>query len=564
MRQTFRHLRGQVPARGSTSRIAQHNKTVPGILANLDVKRNPLGSARITRMTGKELALGHPPQTFVGQIVLATAAASVLLLVTSLSAGSEPSVVRRAVISQAHALAAKPFDPPPPISSKIGEIGYDQYNDIRYHPEKRLWAGQGTGFEVDFRHIGFIYKHPIEVFVVEDGQTYPIEYDDELFDFGPSEAFRERQLKKGFSGIRLWSAIDSPASLSEFLVFQGASYFRSRGPAQGYGLSARALAVDTAEPQGEEFPLFRSFWLERPALGAESITVHALVDSKRVTGAFQFRITPGPETIVETDATIFTRSEVAVIGLAPLTSMYLFGPVNRHRYDDFRSAVHDSDGLLMWRGNGEWLWRALTNPTKLQVSMFIDENVRGFGLMQRASEFVHFQDLEARYEKRPSAWIEPKGHWGRGSVELVEIPTNGEFNDNIVAFWRPENPIAKGETKEFSYVLRWGAPTGDPQLAQVSATRAGRTLHDKKRLYVVDFVQPKETYAQLNEQVEIVASASQGKISNVVGRPNISTGGYRVSFEFQPGSEDLSELSLVLKQDKKPISEKWLFRWHPD
>ena len=495
---------------------------------------------------------------------LAVSAVSVLLLALSAAAATpDVNFSRSVVVSAARDLASGPFSPPLEVTAKLGGIGYDQYNDIRYRPKARLWAGEDRGFEVDFRHAGFIYKYPVQVFVIEDGRAKPIEYDHRLFDFGASESLRDPQLRYGFSGIRIWAPVESPAALSEFLVFQGASYFRARGGGQGYGLSARALAVDTAEPRGEEFPLFRSFWIERPEPSAKTITVHALLDSERLTGAYQFRITPGPETIIEVTATIFTRSEVEVIGIAPLTSMFLFGPVNRHRFDDFRNASHDSDGLLIWRGNGEWVWRPLANPTKLQVSLFMDANPRGFGLMQRASDFRHFQDLQARYEKRPSAWVETNGNWGPGSVELVEIPTQGEFNDNIVAFWRPEQPIAAGVTKELSYVLRWGAPTGDPWLAQVSATRTGLTLHEKKRLYVVEFARP-EGSEPLADQIEVIATASRGQISNVVGQRNALTGGFRVTFEFDPGSENLSELSLALQRKGRTISEKWMFRWTRD
>lgn len=499
------------------------------------------------------------------QVGLAALLVCLLLFLPSATAATpDVGFSRSGVISAARELAMAPFSPPSEVTAKLGAIGYDQYNDIQYRSEARLWAGEDRNFEVDFRHAGFIYKYPVRVFVVEGGRAKPVDYDHRLFDFGASESLRDPQLRHGFSGIRIWAPMESPAALSEFLVFQGASYFRARGSGQGYGLSARALAVDTAEPQGEEFPLFRAFWIERPEPGAKAITVHALLDSERLTGAYQFRITPGPETIIEVTATVFTRSEVEVIGIAPLTSMYMFGPVNRHRFDDFRNAAHDSDGLLIWRGNGEWLWRSLANPTKLQVSLFMDADPRGFGLVQRASEFSHFQDLQARYEKRPSGWVETNGTWGPGSVELVEIPTQGEFNDNVVAFWRPEQSIAAGATKELSYVLRWGAPTGDPRLAQVSATRPGLTLHEKRRLYVIDFAKPKGGDVSLDSQVEVIATASRGKISNVVGQPNAPTGGYRVSFELHPGTESLSELSLVLKKDGRIISEKWLFRWTRD
>jgi ribosomal protein S18 acetylase RimI-like enzyme len=232
-----------------------------------------------------------------------------------------------------------------------------------------------------------------------------------------------------FSGVRLYAPINSVGQFDEFLVFQGASYFRSLGAGQHYGLSARGLAVDTGEPRGEEFPLFRTFWLERPQARAKAVTVHALLDGRSVVGAYTFRITPGPETRMHIKARLFPRRDIKVMGLAPLTSMFLFGPTNRHRFDDYRSRVHDSDGLLMRTGNDRWLWRPLRNPRELQFSFFQDESPHGFGLQQRQRDLDQYHDWEARYDRRPSAWVEPIGDWGKGSIELAEIPTQREYAD---------------------------------------------------------------------------------------------------------------------------------------
>jgi glucans biosynthesis protein len=468
------------------------------------------------------------------------------------------SFTRDTLVSFAQELASRPFGPPREVGPKLTGIGYDQYHDIEYRPEARLWSGEERGFEIDFRHAGFIYKNPVQVFEVQDGLAKPITYHHSLFDFGPSEALRD-DYNDAFSGVRIWAPLEGHAELQEFVVFQGASYFRSRGKAQIYGASARGIAIDTAEPNGEEFSVFRSFWIERPERGDTSITVHALLDSPRLTGAYTFEITPGNETLMNVSAEIFTREEINIIGIAPLTSMFLFGPLNQHRFDDFRNAVHDSDGLLMWRGNGEWLWRALDNPRHLQVSLFMDENPKGFGLMQRATNFNDFQDLQARYDKRPSLWVEPKEDWGEGSVELVEIPTAGEFHDNVVVFWRPKELIPAQARRRFSYFLRWGAPAGDSRLAQVSATRSGLTLHQKKRLFIIDFDSPAN--AEIDDSVRVHASASHGDIHNVVGRLNEMSGGYRVSLEFEPDWASVSELRVSLTRDDVIISEIWLFRW---
>ena len=69
-----------------------------------------------------------------------------------------------------------------------------------------------------------------------------------------------------------------------------------------------------------------------------------------------------------------------------MTSMFFFGPNDRKDVDDFRPAVHDSDGLAIYNGQDEELWRPLSNPRDLQISTFADLNPRGFGLMQREKE----------------------------------------------------------------------------------------------------------------------------------------------------------------------------------
>jgi glucans biosynthesis protein len=263
----------------------------------------------------------------------------------------------------------------------------------------------------------------------------------------------------------------------EAVVFQGASYFRAVARDTLYGLSARGLAIGTAGPEPEEFPLFTAFWVEEPEPGARTLRLYALLDGPSVSGAYAFAVTPGAETVMEIDSRLFPRVDVATAGVAPLTSMYFFGPESRKGVDDFRDAVHDSHGLRMINGAGERLWRPLRNPSTVELSAFADENPRSFGLIQRFRDFEHFQDAEARYEQRPSAWVEPTAPWGRGAVMLAEIPTNDEFLDNIVTFWRPEEPLRAGAEHAFAYRLVWGQVPEEPlPLARVLATRSGMSI----------------------------------------------------------------------------------------
>ena len=331
----------------------------------------------------------------------------------------------------------------------------------------------------------------------------------------------------------------------------------------GYGLSARGLAVNTAEASGEEFPVFRKFWIEKPGPGSERLTISALLDSPSLSGAYRFGVTTGAETAMDVDATLFSRKDVARVGFAPLTSMFLFDDVNRGGFDDFRRAVHDSDGLQMLSGSGEWIWRPLANPRGLQVSDFIDKTPRGFGLMQRARTYEDYEDSEARYEHRPSAWVEPVGDWGPGAVELVEIPSNSEANDNIVAYWRPDAKLPTSGPFHFMYRLRWLDDVLPPaDMLWVSFTRSGLTMDGTGRIFVVDFKKgPAGASITDDEDWVVAVSSSHGTAANSTYYMVPGQNTLRVSFEFAPGTEKLSELRLVLSRDGKVASQTWLYRW---
>jgi glucans biosynthesis protein len=310
------------------------------------------------------------------------------------------------------------------------------------------------------------------------------------------------------------------------------------------------------------FPLFGRFWLVRPAMGSDSLVVHALLDSPSAAAAFRFTIRPGSETVFDTEIVLYPRADIATVGIAPLTSMFLFDANDRDRVDDYRAAVHDSTGLLMLNGRGEQLWRPLGNPHDLQISAFSDASPRGFGLMQRKRAFFDYDDLEAHYEKRPSLWVEPIGDWGQGIVELVEIPTNREVNDNIVGFWRPHDPLkAKGEYIQ-SYRLHWcWSVPGAPRLAEVSDTRCGLSWDQKNRQFVVDFVGGALKDRRADAAPAIDVGADKGKIENAVAEANPETGGWRLSFQLVQGNEKAVELHARLMDGETALTETWLYRW---
>ena len=501
-------------------------------------------------MNRREFVLG------VGSAAVGVVAKSAPALTQEASAAFN----RATVIKLARALATKEFRTPAEVPELFGRLGYDQYRDIRFRPELGFWTAEHRGFSLDLLHAGFIYKVPVEVYVVEAGTSIPARYTTHLFDFGPNLKVPPAHDQALFSGIRLRAPIHTPDRMDEFIVFQGASYFRAVGSGQNYGLSARGLAVNTAEPGGEEFPAFRAFWVERPDRASKTATVHALLDSPSVTGAYTFHITPGKDTLMEVSITLFARSDLNHFGIAPLTSMYFFGSPDAHRFDDYRLRVHDLDTLAIAQKEG-WISRPLANPKLLQVSGFQTSGLRGFGLQQRADAIADFKDLEARYELRPSVWVEPKDDWGEGQVELVEIPSEREFNDNSVAFWRPARPLGAGQSQSYSYWLRWGTPLYEKQLARVVETRSGLTLDHARRLFVIDFAAPQTRFSGFGADVQPEVFASQGALRNIVGQQNALTGGYRVSFELDASGVDLSELRVLLVRDSQMISETWLYRW---
>jgi len=446
------------------------------------------------------------------------------------------------------------------LAPPFDKLSYDQYRDIRFKTDRATWRGERIDYELQLFPLGSLYNVPVEINLVQAGAVHPLKPDADLFTFGPMLARPAADTNFGFSGFRVHGPINRPDYFDEFLVFQGASYFRAVGRGNQYGMSARGLAINTARPGGEEFPLFRTFWIERPAAGATEIVVHALLDSPSTSGAYRFAISPGLPTTMDVTLTLFPRKELSYIGLAPLTSMFLFGPNSRRVSNDFRQAVHDSEGLAILNGNGERLWRPLQNPKKLQLSSFLDRDCKGFGLVQRDRSFDAFEDLEAHYEKRPTVWVEPKGGWGEGAVELIEIPTEEEIHDNIVAYWRPAKPLPASKPYSVAYRLSWGdVVPQDWGGAKVHKTWIGGGSKPGTVRIVIDWVGP--VLASSKDLPAAEVSTSTGTISEPVVQFHPYIRGVRVTFDLAPGSAEAAELRLGLRTAEKRISEVWLYRW---
>jgi glucans biosynthesis protein len=472
-------------------------------------------------------------------------------------AAFDPSMVRQI----ARDLAQKPYQAADAkLPDNLKDLDYDKYRKIRFKPDQALWRDEKLPFQLQLFHRGFFFSNRVDIFTVAKGRAAPVKYSPSLFTFeGLTPPAADADL--GFAGFRIHAPMNRPDYFDEVTVFLGASYFRAVAKGQNYGLSARGLAINTADPKGEEFPLFKTFWIETPDARANSIVVHAVLDSKSAAAAYRFTIRPGATTVHDVEMTLYPRADLPEAGIAPMTSMFFFDANDRKDVDDFRPAVHDSDGLAIRNGHGENLWRVLTNPRDLQVSSFYDNNPRSFGLVQRKREFSFYEDLESHFEKRPSLRVEPIGDWGAGEVRLVEIPTNNEVHDNIVAFWHPKDALKSKGEYAFTYRLHWGAGEKLP-LAEFKTTRSGAAGDNNRRLFVLDIAG--ENLKGVNaDTVKGTVSANFGKIENVVSQPNTESGGWRLSFNLNPDGKPVVELRAQLMQADEPLSEVWVYRWTP-
>ena len=510
---------------------------------------------------------------------VATAAAAVTGLLGTPASAAAPRGLGRPqpfdlawLKGQARTLAASPYRPAThALPAPIAALDWDQYQSIRFKPDHALWSDSKLHFQIELFHLGLFFKRPVPMFEVANGQAQQLAYDPTMFDYGKSGLNGARQpADLGFAGWRFKFHLAPQFDIAAFL---GASYFRATSGTRQYGLSARGLAVDAGLPRPEEFPEFTSFWFERPAPGANTLVVYALLDSPSVTGAYRFAITPGDTTLMDIDAALYPRKEIERLGIAPGTSMFQAGENDRRKGNDWRPEIHDSDGLAMHTGAGEWIWRPLRNPRGVSYNAFADRNPRGFGLLQRDQDFANYQDDGVFYERRPSLWVEPKGDWGAGSVDLVEIPTDNETNDNIVAFWNPAVKPKPGSEFLLGYKLYWGreAPVRPP-LARTIATRTGLGgMIGRDRTYfswrfAVDFAGGDFALLDARTKVEAVVTTTRGRIETTSARPLDAIRGWRAIFDVVPDANSLEPITLRLylrAGSGQPLTETWVYEYAP-
>ncbi|MGO9006975.1 MAG: glucan biosynthesis protein [Beijerinckiaceae bacterium] len=462
---------------------------------------------------------------------------------------------------KARALAKQPFTAPPTdVPGPLRNLSYDQYVAIRNRPGTAIWANEMVGFALEPLHRGFLFTMPVEINLVTQGEARRLLYSSNLYDFGKISVPPDMG-DIGFSGFRIVVPHDK-GGFSEIAAFQGASFFRAVAPGQNPGTMARALSIKTADPRGEEFPMIRAFWIERPTLAANTLVVHALIDSESVAGAYRFTLHPGDASIIDTECTLFARTAVDNLGLATMSATALSGPLDHRRPDDIRPIIADIGGMQMATGKNEWIWRPTSNRDTLQVSTFVDENPRGFGFLQRDRMFDHYQDDDQHWELRPSLWIEPIGDWGAGGIQLVEIPNDSEANDNIIAFWRPQQALPAGGEIAYAYRQFWcWTPPAGPEYAIVTTTRSGRASNPRRRRFLVEYRGEMFAKSRPEEAVKPALSATPGSITLVRQFQSPERKTCRIVFELDPGNDAYSELRLVLEAAGKPISETWLYRW---
>lgn len=495
------------------------------------------------------------------------------------NANTPPTVEKAAshdfdrVVALAKQLSTQPYkDDKLKMVGPFRDLSYDQYRGIRFKRSADPFGQNNNGFGMDLLPPGRYYQDRVRIFLVSPDKTVSeILFTLDAFDFDPN-LFVSDNLKLSdtdktnlsWSGFRLRFPINNSDVQDEFVVFQGASYFRAVAHDTLYGLSARGLAIKTGDPSGEEFPRFSRFWIYRPQPGARSIQVDALLESPSITGAYTFQIFPGSDTVFMVKCSLFPRRDIVSYGIAPLTSMYYFSPTRRKHIDDYRNAVHDSDSLVMHTGQDTRLFRSLANPNTLQFSAFIDNNPKGFGFLQRARQFHNYEDAEARYEKRPSAWVIPIGNWGKGNVSLIEIPADSEFNDNIISFWNGAQPLKAGERSDYAYDLIWNKKgPGFNSRAKIISSRIGKSVNDTTNsVYsiIIDYQYDDGRVPNL-EGANFAVTATKGTIlsHHCFVLPDNRT--IRASFDYRPDKSAPAELQAGLSVKEQAIAETWMYRW---
>jgi periplasmic glucans biosynthesis protein len=469
------------------------------------------------------------------------------------------------IVNAAEALAEKPYRPPgDQLPQVLRELSYDDYRRIRFVDERALWTTDNLPFRVHFFHPGNLFRRTVGINEFVPGFSQRIPFVRNYFDYHDLSIPGRLPGSLEYAGFRVLYPLNAPERLDEIVSFLGASYYRALARDQRYGMSARGLAINFGGPGGEEFPDFVEFWLGKPAGGATSLRIHALLDSPSATGAFTYQVIPGEDTVIQAQVTLFLRQDIAVLGLAPLTSMFWFGEGSPHHFGDFRPEVHDSDGLLVAVDPDTRVWRPLENPHAPRVTAV--QGSAGFGLLQRDRQYYNYEDTEARYDKRPSVWVRPIGNWPAGHVRLLEFQTADEYADNVVAAFVPNEMQTAGTRLDYAYEQSWTSrPTQGGPAVTVRSTR--RSVHFERNpartKFVVDF-EPSglaEFAADAPVTADVTVPAPAQLIRQHLFRNDID-GSWRLTLVLEaPDDAPPVEVSARLMHGAQPLSETWMTTW---
>lgn len=476
---------------------------------------------------------------------------------------------------RAKALSQQAHQPPAIRHAAIlDQIDYDRFQQIKYRADASLRLDRENRTPLQLFHLQRSFNVPVAIHLVDGGEAREVRYSADLFATPDGHPARQLPGDTGFSGFRVMNR----DLKTDWLAFLGASYFRSSGPYNQYGLSARGLALDIGLGKPEEFPAFTAFWLEPGKSGQAAMTIYALLDSPSVAGAYRIateKLTDASDihrVVQEIECELYPRRAVSRVGIAPFSSMFWYGEGSRKRAADWRPEIHDSDGLAIATGSGERIWRPLGNPRRTLTSVFSDRDPKGFGLMQRDRDFVHYLDDGVFYERRPSAWVEPLDPWGEGAVHLLEIPTDDETLDNIAAYWCPAGGLEPGKPQRWRYRLSWVDEVPLPDgLGKATATwtgiggRPGFARPDGVRKYVIDWQGRVFDGLTRNDGVEILVTASRGTVSNAYSHPVVDQRErWRSFFDIAvapgtPAAEaDPVDLRCYLRLKGKALTETWI------
>jgi len=487
-----------------------------------------------------------------------------------------------ALTAEARGRAARPYQPPAALPQQLIErIDYEAHGKIKFNTAYALFRDGPGEYPVTFFHLGRYFPRPVHMYVLasESGGSVAREilYDPSYFTMPASSPARALPRGAGFAGFRFQeSRLEDQKKLdwrtNDWVAFLGASYFRAIGELYQYGISARGIALDVAmADRPEEFPDFSRFYFEPPADGAHEVTVYALLEGPSIVGAYRFLMRREKAVLMEVEARLYLRRDISRLGIAPMTSMFWFSETYKPGAIDWRPEVHDSDGLALWTGGGEHIWRPLNNPERIVASAFADRSPRGFGLLQRDRVFDHYLD-GVRYDRRPSLWAEPLEDWGEGSVQLIELPTDDEIHDNIVAMWVPKEPARAGASYQLRYRLYWAADEPHATtLARCVATRLGRGGQPGQprpkgvTKFMVEFLGGPLSTLPFGVRPQPVLSAASGTFSYVFAEPvpDGVAGHWRAQFDFTPAGADPVDIRLFLKLGERALSETWLYQFRP-